>query len=77
MKPYGEWIIEVWWFDKTTRTGRWIAWRHLDGEKNVARFGCFGKLKRYVARHAIGLGTGIKVRAHHSITHEYRDVVRA
>ena len=75
MKPYGDWTIEVWEFDKITRTGRWVTWRHLDGGRNVARFGCFGKLKRFVKRHFIGGGQ--KVRAYNAVKLEWRDVVTA
>lgn len=70
-----DWIIEVFDYDETTKTGRWKAWRHRDGEKNVASFACFGKLKRFVKTHCIGLGRGMKVRASNQVTKEYRDVV--
>lgn len=73
MTKFADWIIEVYEFDETTKAGRWIAWRHRDGEKNVARFRCFGTLKRFVKRHCIGLGR--KVRAYKSFPPEWRDVV--
>jgi hypothetical protein len=46
-----DWIIEV--REETARKGRfsWKAYRHRDGQKNVAEFGCLGKLKRFVKRH--------------------------
>lgn len=73
MTKFADWIIETWEFDERTRTGRWIAWRHPDGGRNVARFRCFGTLKRFVKRHAIGLGR--KVRAYNAPKLEWRDVV--
>lgn len=70
-----DWVIQVEHYDMLTRTGRWITWRHPDGARNVARFGCFGKLKRFVVRHFIGAGRS--VRAHNEATKEYRPVVTA
>lgn len=78
MKPFGFWTIEVWTYDRTAKTGRWVTWRHRDGEKNCARFTVFGKLKRFVKAHAINLGAhDQKVRAYNQETHEYRNVVIA
>lgn len=70
-----DWIIQVHHYDMLTRTGRWTTWRHTDGQRNTARFGCFGKLKRFVTRHFIGGGRSVK--AYNEVTKEYRDVVTA
>lgn len=60
------WIIEV--REETTRKGRfsWQAFRHRDGSKNVAEFGCLGRLKRFAKHHIFS-----PARAVNRETHQY------
>ena len=74
-----DWVIKVYEFDTVAKTGRWVTWRHPDGGRNVARFGCFGKLKRFVKRHmpwTLPLGP-LAPQGHNEVTKEYRTVVTA
>lgn len=50
------WIVQTYSYDKTTRTGRWITYRHRIGSKDVARFGKLAVLRNFVRNHGLALG---------------------
>jgi hypothetical protein len=66
------WVIQIYEYDKATKTGRWVTFRHRDSQKNVARFEVFGTLHKFVKHHALALGQ--RCRAHNELTHEYREI---
>jgi len=66
------WVIEIYEYDQTAKTGRWVTFRHRNAEKNVARFEVFGTLHKFVKNHALALGQ--RVRAYNELTHEYREI---
>lgn len=66
------WIVETQSVDKQAKTARWVAYRHRDGSKNVARFETLGALKRFVKHHCLALGQ--KCRAHNEASHVYETI---
>jgi hypothetical protein len=67
-----DWIIQTHHRDERTKTERWIAYRHRDGSKNVARFNTLGALRRFVKHHCLALGQ--RCRAHNEATNIYQEI---
>jgi hypothetical protein len=66
------WIVQTQVRDPVAKTARWVAYRHRDGAKDVARFTTLGALRRFVKHHCLALGQ--PCRAHNEVTHEYQKI---
>jgi len=67
-----DWVIQVFEFDKATKTGRWVTYRHRDGPKNVAEFETFGALRWFVKHHCLALVS--RARGFNQHTNEHQAV---
>lgn len=48
--------IQVYVYDRQTKTGRWVFHRHKDGTKEIAKFSTLGALRRFVKHHCLNVG---------------------